>query len=1109
MIWLRRGFKKIYPLIPLFSAKFTPRVNPIYAPKRVSALRNPSNRTYHLLLLSLILLILLIFSFPLKEWFSGWDNLHPEFNFALNFKRGLMAVWQGYQGLGTYGGHGYAATLPHTFVTFLLSIVLPDNIIRAAFTFLMLFVGVYGVFFLVGEVAPFEEEDLKNKAGFFAALFYLVNLSTLQNFYIQLEAFIVHFAALPWLFLSLIYYLKNPNRRTLFIFALISLLSSTQGFIPPLFMVYLMLLGIFLLVYVITGAGGAKRGAPSSAQFWRLMTRFSALVGTLPRPTSSSPLGKSGRDGESQIAIKRSSTLEIDKRALDGAVERQDPPTFITRLKRSLIVLFITFAINAYWLLPVLNYSFTNSSDYLHAYNNQSSTEDFIAKNKVYGTIGNAALIKGFIIETINTTAEKANVPVFLTWLEYMQHPLFNIVGYGFFVIAILSIGYTLIRRLIPLFFANFTPRVNPSYASKRVSALFTFALSFILLFSLLVTDTPPFSYVTVLLHKIPIFKQAFRIAFTKFSIGYSFLFAINFGIGCVLLLKIASAIFQKSLVRIVQGITLIIIVSGIFYFGFPAFTGNFIYPEAKIKIPQAYMDLFDYFKKQDRQGRIANMPQGWNWGWNVYKWGYSGSGFLWYGIEQPIMDRSFDVWGRQNENYYWELNYAIYSQRFDLFDLLMDKYKIDWILFDPNVVPYPQAKAFLYSEALDEYIKKSVKYSLAARFNDELSSVNTIRVYKVNHNDKFLNSDANDISYNIGPYVNFNNLDSAYEKYGRYYTDTNRKFDVYYPFRTLFSGRTGLQNIKISENNGLTISSDIPKGLDSYRLILPSEYNDTTKLSLSLGKKQDKFEVKIASESAELIYDNTTDPFFYDRNPQACDNLKGKFNQNIIDGKTLRFISSKSHNCYDIVLSDLTHSSGYLVKVVSKNVKGRPLKFAVINNMAKKADIEVELNHNKTATAEYFIIPPMNEFGLGYNLHLDNISLIDETINDLYEIKLYRLPYAMLKEIRLEKMDGLSRAVSIVTNNQAFNEGWKAYESKFKAQSSKFKSFFFKIFPFIFGQELKEHVLVNGWENGWSFDSAQDKKLNLVIVFWPQYLEFVGLGLLGMMVIVFLIKKS
>src|SRR3989344_9657410 len=828
--------------------QLTPGVNDRDESKqRVAALSFfKTNKGYHLLLLSLILLMLLLFNFPLKEWFSGWDNLHPEFNFALNFKRGLIAVWQGYQGLGTYGGHGYAATLPHTAIAYLLSSVLPDNIIRAGFTFLMLFVGVYGVFFLVSEAAPFEEEDLKNKAGFFSALFYLVNLSTLQNFYIQLEAFIVHFAALPWLFFSLIYYLKNPNRKTLFIFALISLLSSTQGFIPPLFLVYMILLGIFLIVYLIFDNTGRFRHstAPSSAQ-----TRSQVQI-----PFLSSRLGDPSGEAREKSGIK------LEDCALDGAPRFVPPASLVDKLKKIIIVLFITLAMNAYWFLPVLNYSLGNSGDYLHAYNNQSSTEDFIAKNKVYGTIGNASLIKGFIIETINTTAEKANVPVFLTWLEYMQHPLFNIVGYGFFVIAILSIGYTLIRRLIPLFFANFTPRVNPSYASKRVSALFTFALSFILLFSLLVTDTPPFSYVTVLLHKIPIFKQAFRIAFTKFSIGYSFLFAINFGIGCVLLLKIASAIFQKSLVRIVQGITLIIIVSGIFYFGFPAFTGNFIYPEAKIKIPQAYMDLFDYFKKQDRQGRIANMPQGWNWGWNVYKWGYSGSGFLWYGIEQPIMDRSFDVWGRQNENYYWELNYAIYSQRFDLFDLLMDKYKIDWILFDPNVVPYPQAKAFLYSEALDEYIKKSVKYSLATRFNDELSSVNTIRVYKVNHNDKFLNSDANDISYNIGPYVNFNNLDSAYEKYGRYYTDTNRKFDVYYPFRTLFSGRTGLQNIKISENNGLTISSDIPKGLDSYRLILPSEYNDTTKLSLSLGKKQDKFEVKIASESAELIYDNTTD---------------------------------------------------------------------------------------------------------------------------------------------------------------------------------------------------------------------------------------------------------
>src|SRR3989338_3802272 len=66
----------------------------------------------------------------------------------------------------------------------------------------------------------------------------------------------------------------------------------------------------------------ARNGEPHpSAQFWRLMTRFPDSVGTLPRPSSPSPLGKSGRDGESQVAIKPSSTPQTDKRALDWAGE--------------------------------------------------------------------------------------------------------------------------------------------------------------------------------------------------------------------------------------------------------------------------------------------------------------------------------------------------------------------------------------------------------------------------------------------------------------------------------------------------------------------------------------------------------------------------------------------------------------------------------------------------------------------------------------------------------------------------------------------------------------------------------------------------------------------
>jgi len=69
-----------------------------------------------------------------------------------------------------------------------------------------------------------------------------------------------------------------------------------------------------------------------------------------------------------------------------------------------------------------------------------------------------------------------------------------------------------------------------------------------------------------------------------------------------------------------------------------------------------------NFFKSEDKSGRIAYLPSAWMWGWQVHEWGYSGSGFLWYGIEQPILDRAFDVWSPYNEGFYGEFSNALYS---------------------------------------------------------------------------------------------------------------------------------------------------------------------------------------------------------------------------------------------------------------------------------------------------------------------------------------------------------------------------------------------------------------------------------------------------------------
>ena len=64
----------------------------------------------------------------------------------------------------------------------------------------------------------------------------------------------------------------------------------------------------------------------------------------------------------------------------------------------------------------------------------------------------------------------------------------------------------------------------------------------------------------------------------------------------------------------------------------------------------------------QNHDGRIAYLPQPNYWSWKHYNFGLVGSGFIWYGLSQPLMDRAFDPWSNVNENYYWELTHALYS---------------------------------------------------------------------------------------------------------------------------------------------------------------------------------------------------------------------------------------------------------------------------------------------------------------------------------------------------------------------------------------------------------------------------------------------------------------
>ena len=72
------------------------------------------------------------------------------------------------------------------------------------------------------------------------------------------------------------------------------------------------------------------------------------------------------------------------------------------------------------------------------------------------------------------------------------------------------------------------------------------------------------------------------------------------------------------------------------------------------------------------------------------------------------------------------------------------------------------------------------------------------------------------------------------------------------------------------------------------------------------------------------------------------------------------------------------------------------------------------------------------------------------------------------------------SQKASIVLS-QSFNSGWKAY-------GVNKLNFVSEIFPFAFGKEIKQHILVNNWENGWILEPKNDNR-NIIIIYLPQYL--------------------
>jgi hypothetical protein len=494
-------------------------------------------------------------------------------------------------------------------------------------------------------------------------------------------------------------------------------------------------------------------------------------------------------------------------------------------------------------------------------------------------------------------------------------------------------------------------------------------------------------------------------------------------------------------------------------------------------------------------------------------------------------LDRAFDPWGEANENYYWEVSYALYSKNQLLFEKVLDKYQVTWVLIDESNAGGGDWRT-LGLEKLVEFLKPP-KFSLAAQFGK-------IKIYRVGKEapESFVYWVKSLPS--IGPNYDWTNFDRAFLENG-HYLSAGSSPDIYYPFRALFSGRGSEEHNFEIEDRGeyFVFRQKIPAVLAQTFLsiphfsgqellwINPQDLSQTRVLIPEVRHYGEELVVFVPKVDGYLSAAAEAPRLFSLSTVQNCTQFKkGTVSGELVSkdgGKAWRLSAVDANNCSAIFsLPNLPHKFGYLLKIESRYLTGRSLLFWLENLTNQKVDLELFLD--KKSTSAFLIQPPMAKDGLGYSLHFDNISIgRQKTINDLQAVTVNPLPYDFLTGLCLTqqklpvstapltplKADHPNPTLYEVASppkegtlvlSQAYNLGWHAYllDTKRYPLSA--------LLAPIFGKEIKEHVLVNDWENGWKLDSLQESGISeqsrIILIFLPQYLEYLGFGLLGVALI-------
>ncbi len=1129
-------------------------------------------------------------------YLTGWDTLHPEFNYGVYLKRIVFGAWQSHQGLGSPASQAHASEIPRIMIIGLLDIFFAKSFIRYLFAFLMLILGPLGVYFFLRKIIFKNSENFSTRAGsFLGGLFYLLNLGTLQHFNVPLEMFLVQYAFLGWVFLFLTSFYQKGRRKDLIWFSVITFFGAPQAHTPTLFYVYLMFLFLYLILMMVLD------------------------------------LFSKGKDilGNKSVSLKR------------GA-----------------LIFLLTLLINSFWLLPNIYYGVVKGKEVPLSKIHHLFSEEAFLVNKKFGNIKDISILKNFLFDWGVYTQDDSYGSLLKPWILHLKKPLVSAIGYSFSFFIFIGAALSVIRKekkLIPWVFIGF------------VSIFF------------ILNVNPPFGFIFIFFQEnIPLFKELFRFPFTKFSIFLMFVYALFFGYFYSLVIDFVN----RKLSKIIGTAVFALLSCCVVYFSLPAFRGNLINPAMRVRIPDRYFEMFDYFNQKKEYGRVLHLPIHSFWGWVTYSWdgrvGYQGAGFLWFGIKQPLIDREFDRWNIANEQPYREISTAIYSEDKELLQKYLEKYKIRWLILDKSVVSPGLNKKILFHEeienmfsgiqsisigkdfgdglvvyeyspkesfqrveevtsnfasgnslfkeyydpiytkygnyisdekkthqflgfnSVDENLDNSLIYSddkavylklpygenkisemseipvslfldkgesggwaIDTKFNDVVISSTPVDIdikneYFLKFNDEFYSLSSASASNFIGNsvvslnegtkysiyikdekinvdeilYSNLENCDlSGYSTYASYsiskinsgfiitgkntlacVTSSSSKFinpSYRGPVLVSFNSDQLISSedfCLLDNNSGLCVNkllvgkyfiSDLVQNSSAYDLRF---FADGRNQALGLTRQYTDINIFLTEKVSEgiisyLINDNnitkgylsfakkdylTIEPEEIEGNRRVCQLGNELSESNFIDtGAGVIFNSTDSSLCDSYTFPLASHEEGYVLEVRASFIDGVPLRICLTNEYSKRCDIEVSLPDIKSTGSYFYLVPPLGH-GAGYTVNLSNYVFGDtNSTNELEYLGLIPVSYKTIKNI--EVSESLTRNYETLVLNEAYDPGWVAMCGLGKCDA--------------------KHVKVNNWANGWVFEKGIPE--NVQVIFWPQFLEYIGIGLLGLCVLI------